>query len=73
MACLQAGRFLMSLAGVIEDQEDLGLTGAPEFIVAVRTQLMLGESSYAIQLQPAYAHAFAKLDDDDGIVQVSDG
>jgi hypothetical protein len=50
------------MLGVIADNEDTVHTGAPEFPVAVRTQLLVGEASYAIQDQPAYAAAFTKME-----------
>lgn len=50
------------MLGVIADNEDTVHTGAPEFPVAVRTQLLVGEVSYAIQDQPAYAAAFTKME-----------
>jgi hypothetical protein len=69
---LQAGRWLLNMAGLIADDEDTQHTGAPEFSVAVRTQLLVGEASYAIQDQPAYATAFTKMEhmEEDVCVQV---
>lgn len=69
---LQAGRWLLNMAGLIADAEDTQQTGAPEFPVAVRTQLLVGEASYAIQDQPAYAAAFTKMEhmEEDVCVQV---
>lgn len=66
-ACLcldaaQAGRWLLNMAGVISDKEETQTTGAPEFPVAVRTQLLVGQISYAIQDQPAYAAAFTSME-----------
>ncbi|KAF8062000.1 Pigl [Scenedesmus sp. PABB004] len=62
---MRAGRALLSAVGVIADSEGGEASGVPEFGVAVRTQLLVGESSYAIQDQPSYAAAFAR---DDGVV-----
>jgi hypothetical protein len=50
------------MLGLVADREDTQHTGAPEFTVAVRTQLLVGETSYAIQDQPAYATAFTKME-----------
>lgn len=60
------------MAGLIADDEDTQHTGAPEFSVAVRTQLLVGEASYAIQDQPAYATAFTQMEhmEEDVCVQV---
>lgn len=58
----KAGRWVLNMLGVIADNEDTVHTGAPEFPVAVRTQLLVGEASYAIQDQPAYAAAFTKME-----------
>lgn len=69
---LQSGRWLLNMAGAIEDNEEAELSGVPEFPVAVRTQLLVGEASYAIQEQPSYAAAFARTEDavEDVLVQV---
>lgn len=60
------------MIGVIEDKEEAEVNGLPEFPVAVRTQLLVGETTYAIQSQPAYAAAFTKTEDavEDVLVQV---
>jgi hypothetical protein len=57
---------------LIEDEDEGELSGVPEFPVAVRTQLLVGEASYAIQEQPSYAAAFARTEDavEDVLVQV---
>lgn len=71
--CLtQAGRTLLSLLGVIADAEDATLSGAPDFPVAVRTRLLVGEATYAIREQPSYAAAFRRDADagDDVLVRV---
>jgi hypothetical protein len=69
---LQAGRWLLNTVGLIEDNDEGELSGVPEFPVAVRTQLLVGEASYAIQEQPSYAAAFARTEDavEDVLVQV---
>jgi hypothetical protein len=69
---LQAGRWLLNTLGLIEDSDEGELSGVPEFPVAVRTQLLVGEASYAIQEQPSYAAAFARTEDavEDVLVQV---
>lgn len=61
------------MVGVIADKMDDEVTGVPEFPIAVRTQLLVGESSYAIQAQPEYAAAFTRMEDavGDVLVQVS--
>lgn len=61
------------MLGLVADNEDMQHTGAPEFPVAVRTQLLVGEASYAIQDQPAYATAFTKMEDADEDVCVKVG
>lgn len=70
---VQAGRWLLMAAGLLTDKEETEVSGVPEFPVAVRTQLLVGETSYAIQAQPAYAAAFSKMEDaiGDVLVQVS--
>jgi hypothetical protein len=69
---VQAGRWLLNMLGLIADDEESHQTGAPEFNVAVRTQLLVGETSYAIQDNPAYAAAFAKMEnmEEDMVVKV---
>lgn len=61
--CLQAGRWVLSCLGRISDQECTEESGLPDFPLAVRTQLLVGETSYAIQAQPSYAAAFSKTQD----------
>jgi hypothetical protein len=61
------------MLGLVADNEDTQHTGAPEFPVAVRTQLLVGEASYALQDQPAYATAFTKMGDADEDVCVKVG
>jgi len=70
-AVRQAGRWLLNMMGLVPDKEDTQHTGAPEFPVAVRTQLLVGETSYAIQDQPAYAAAFTRMEnmEEDACVQ----
>lgn len=72
---MQAGHWLLNMAGLVADAEDTQQTGAPEFPVAVRTQLLVGETSYAIQDQPAYAAAFTKMEhmEEDVCVKVCAG
>ncbi|WIA18083.1 hypothetical protein OEZ85_009564 [Tetradesmus obliquus] len=69
---IKSGRWLLNMAGAIEDNEEAELSGVPEFPVAVHTQLLVGEASYAIQEQPSYAAAFARTEDavEDVLVQV---
>ena len=50
----------MSLLGAIADSEDAAISGAPEFAIALRTQLLVGAASYAIQEQPEYEAAFGR-------------
>ena len=52
--------------GMGSENERLKLTGAPEFTVAVRTQLLVGQSTYAIQSSPEYAHAFSSMAEEEG-------
>jgi hypothetical protein len=59
---MQAGRALLNMAGLIADAEDTQQTGAPEFSVAVRTQLLVGQASYSILEQPAYSAAFTRME-----------
>lgn len=61
------------MVGVIADKEEAEVSGVPEFPVAVRTQLLVGESSYAIQAQPTYAAAFSRMEDAVGDVLVQVG
>lgn len=62
------------MTGVTVDKEqEPEVSGAPEFPVAVRTQLLVGESSYAIQAQPMYASAFTRVEDAVGDVLVQVG
>lgn len=70
-AVRQAGHWLLNMMGLVPDKEDTHQTGAPEFPVAVRTQLLVGETSYAIQDQPAYAAAFTRMEhmEEDACVQ----
>ncbi|KAI8470399.1 MAG: hypothetical protein J3K34DRAFT_510286 [Monoraphidium minutum] len=81
-AWAKGGRSLLSLAGVIADSDDQQITGAPEFAIALRTQLLVGGTTYAIQAQPEYEAAFGRPDagdggggdgDGDAHVQVSSG
>jgi hypothetical protein len=37
----QGGRSLLSLVGLIADSDGLNLSGAPEFAIALRTQLLV--------------------------------
>jgi len=68
----QGVRSVLSFAGLIADSEDLQITGAPEFGLALRTQLLVGGGTYAIQEQPEYAAAFGGREEDagDGEVKV---
>eukprot|EP00878_Enallax_costatus_P038361 GHUV01043572.1.p1 GENE.GHUV01043572.1~~GHUV01043572.1.p1 ORF type:complete len:312 (+),score=102.46 GHUV01043572.1:276-1211(+) len=66
----QGVRWMLSMVGVIADDEDDEVTGVPEFPIAVRTQLLVGESSYAIQAQPQYTAAFTRMEDAVGDVLV---
>jgi hypothetical protein len=59
---LQAGRSLLSLVGVIADAEELAISGAPEFAIALRTQLLVGAASYAIQVRPEAAEGGVQQD-----------
>ncbi|GBF89796.1 hypothetical protein Rsub_02966 [Raphidocelis subcapitata] len=65
-AWLQAGRAALSLLGLIADAQEQELSGAPEFAIALRTQLLVGGSTYAIQAQPEYEAAFGRPDAADG-------
>eukprot|EP00775_Hariotina_reticulata_P002590 gene2590-2892_t len=60
---VSAGRWVLSCLGRISDQECTEESGLPDFPLAVRTQLLVGETSYAIQAQPSYAAAFSKTQD----------
>eukprot|EP00798_Chlamydomonas_sp_ICE-L_P010549 gene10549-12201_t len=44
-------------------KEDSLLGGVPEFLVAVRSKLLVGPASYNIRDQPTYQEAFAKMED----------
>jgi hypothetical protein len=55
---------IASFLGVFPESDKLKLSGAPEFTVAMRTQLLVGQSTYAIQQSPEYAHAFASMEDE---------
>ncbi|MFM7274780.1 MAG: DUF481 domain-containing protein, partial [Gammaproteobacteria bacterium] len=60
-----AGRWALSQLGLVSEPGEaasLSSTGAPEFGVALRSQLLVGEGSYAIQEQPNYAAAFFARD-----------
>ena len=76
-AWVRALRRLLSLLGVTADAGDDrggGPSGAPEFGVALRTQLLVGGDTYAIQAQPEYAAAFGRPDDAaDGVGSKSGG
>lgn len=58
--------------GVLAAEEEVGLTGAPEYTVALRTQLLVGAPTYAIAGQEEYQEAF-RADDGDVMVQVGGG
>jgi hypothetical protein len=65
---------VLSLAGVIEDKEEQQLTGVPEYHVALRTQLLHGATSYAIQEQAEYSEAFRRdAGEEEVLVQVGAG
>lgn len=64
-------RKVLSMAGAIEDKDETHLSGAPEFNLALRMQLLVGSTSYAIQQQSEYQAAFVRMTDtDDAVVQV---
>ena len=70
----QAAKYLLSLAGFIEDKEEQQLTGVPEYYVALRTQLLHGATSYAIQEQAEYAEAIRRdAGEGEVLVQVGTG
>ncbi len=62
----QAGRSLLSFLGLIADSEDHQISGAPEFGLALRTQLLVGGDTYAIQKQPEYEAAFGRHEEEEG-------
>lgn len=68
----QAARGLLSLLGLIANAERAVASGAPEFAIALRTQLLVGGDTYAIQAQPEYEAAFGRPEaaGGDGEVQV---
>lgn len=69
----QGGRHVLNLLGLVADKEDTHATGAPQFPVAVRTQLLVGQTSYAITQQAAYAAAFSRAGSDEGVAAAAGG
>ncbi|KAG2438791.1 hypothetical protein HXX76_005332 [Chlamydomonas incerta] len=58
-------RSLASLLGCIKDSGAAGeaeFSNTPEFAVAVRSQLLVGPATYSIHANPAYAHAFERME-----------
>ncbi|KAG2453353.1 hypothetical protein HYH02_001577 [Chlamydomonas schloesseri] len=58
-------RWLASLLGVIKDSGAAGeseFSNTPEFAVAVRSQLLVGPATYSIHANPAYSHAFERME-----------
>jgi hypothetical protein len=68
------GRKALSAAGVIDDKDEAHLSGAPEFNLALRMQLLVGSTSYAIQQQSEYRAAFVRMTEGEEVtVQVRGG
>eukprot|EP00198_Chlamydomonas_reinhardtii_P003565 XP_001692901.1 predicted protein [Chlamydomonas reinhardtii] len=58
-------RWLASLLGCIKDSGAAGeaeFSNTPEFAVAVRSQLLVGPATYSIHANPAYTHAFERME-----------
>lgn len=45
----------------------------PEFGVAVRSQMLVGPTSYCMRTNPAYAHAFVRMEEFDWDEKVGKG
>ena len=61
----QLMRWLASLLGCIKDSGAAGeaeFSNTPEFAVAVRSQLLVGPATYSIHANPAYTHAFERME-----------
>ncbi|GLC46207.1 hypothetical protein PLESTB_001535200 [Pleodorina starrii] len=48
---------------VPQSQQSAAVSAVPEFSTAVRSQMLVGPASYAVQRNPAYIHAFVRMEE----------